>query len=83
MPTTIPKWNINNNKNSKNGDSVPFRQDDISCPSGTVVVKRITQEDLIQSQRLKSMGSKYSRHISSEGKNIELSGFHVHINTIC
>ncbi|CAN6986991.1 unnamed protein product [Brassica rapa subsp. trilocularis] len=76
MPTTIPKWNINNNKNSKNGDSVPFRQDDISCPSGTVVVKRITQEDLIQSQRLKSMGSKYSRHISSEGKNIELTGFH-------
>ncbi|KAJ0239591.1 hypothetical protein HA466_0232030 [Hirschfeldia incana] len=76
MPTAIPKWNINNNKNSKNGDSVPFRQDGISCPSGTVVVKRTTQEDLIQAQRLKSMGSEYSRHISPEGKNIELTGFH-------
>lgn len=75
-PTNTSKWAINSN-NSKNGGSVPFGQDGIRCPLGTVVVKRITYEDVIQAHRLKSMGSKYSRYVSSKGNNIDLTGYHV------
>ncbi|KAF8085875.1 hypothetical protein N665_0643s0004 [Sinapis alba] len=74
-PTNIPKWTINN-ITSKNGSSMQFRQGGISCPFGTVIVKRTTHEDLILSQRLKSMGSKYSTYVSSKDKNINLTGFH-------
>jgi len=76
-PTTIPKWTINNNNNSEKGGSFPFRRDGISCPLGTVIVKRTTLEDLIQAQSLKSMGFKSSRYVSSKSKNIDLSGYHV------
>ncbi|KAL0873504.1 hypothetical protein Bca101_023209 [Brassica carinata] len=69
------KWAINYN-NSNNGDSVPFGQDGIRCPLGTVVVKRITHEDVIQTHRLKSMGSKYSRYVSSKSNNVDLTGYH-------
>lgn len=75
-PRNIPKWTVNNST-SKNGGSMPFRQDDISCPFGTVVVKRTTHEDLILSQRLKSTGSKYLTYVTSKDKNIDLTGFHV------
>ncbi|XP_020873527.1 uncharacterized protein LOC110226370 [Arabidopsis lyrata subsp. lyrata] len=75
-PTTIPKWTISNNNNSEKGGSLPFRQDGISCPLGTVIVKRTTLEDLIQARSLKSMGFKSSRYVSSNGKNIDLSGYH-------
>ncbi|XP_024004630.1 uncharacterized protein LOC18030932 [Eutrema salsugineum] len=74
-PTTIPKWTINNNISQKS-DFLPFGQDGISCPLGTVVVKRTTMEDLTQAQRLKSTGFKHSRYVSSKGKNIDLTGFH-------
>ncbi|WZZ25449.1 hypothetical protein YC2023_008850 [Brassica napus] len=74
-PTNTSKWAINRN-NSKNGGSVPFGQDGIRCPLGTVVVKRTTYEDVIQAHRLKSMGSKYSRYVSSKGNNIDLTGYH-------
>ncbi|XP_013694184.2 uncharacterized protein LOC106398132 isoform X1 [Brassica napus] len=74
-PRNIPKWTVNNST-SKNGGSMPFRQDDISCPFGTVVVKRTTHEDLILSQRLKSTGSKYLTYVTSKDKNIDLTGFH-------
>ncbi|CAN7014120.1 unnamed protein product [Brassica rapa subsp. trilocularis] len=74
-PRNIPEWTINNSS-SKNGGSTPFRQDGISCPFGTVIVKRTTHEDLILSQRLKSTGSKYSTYVTSKDKNIDLTGFH-------
>lgn len=73
-PTTIPKWNITNNNDSR---PVPLRQDGISCPLGTVIVKRTTPNDLIQDQRLKAMGFKDSISLSSKSKNIDLTGFHV------
>ncbi|EFH62255.1 hypothetical protein ARALYDRAFT_319549 [Arabidopsis lyrata subsp. lyrata] len=58
-PTIIPKWTRDNNTSQKSS-SLPFRQaDDISCPLGTVIIKRTTLEDLIQFQRLKSLGFKY------------------------
>ncbi|CAH2078185.1 unnamed protein product [Thlaspi arvense] len=75
-PTTIPKWTINNHNNSQKGGSLPFLQDGISCPNGTVAVKRTTHEDLIQDQRLKSMGFNYAKYVSSESRNIDLTGFH-------
>lgn len=75
-PTSTSKWAVNNN-NSNNGDSLPFGQDRIKCPLGTVVVKRITHEDVIQAHRLKSMGFKYSRYVSSKRNNIDLTGYHV------
>nr|VDC74898.1 unnamed protein product [Brassica rapa] len=74
-PTNTSKWAINNN-NSKNGGFVAFGHDGIRCPLGTVIVKRITHEDVIQAHRLKSMGSKYSRYVSSKGNNIDLTGYH-------
>ncbi|EOA16770.1 hypothetical protein CARUB_v10004983mg, partial [Capsella rubella] len=72
-PTTIPKGTKTNNQN---GGSLPFRHDWISCPQGSVIVKRTTLEDLIQAQSLKSMGLKSSSYVSSKEKNIDLSGFH-------
>ncbi|KAJ0263437.1 hypothetical protein HA466_0037930 [Hirschfeldia incana] len=74
-PTNIPEW-TRNNSSRKNGGSMPFRQNGISCPSGTVIVKRTTQEDLILSKLLKSMGSKYSTYVSSKDKNLNLTGYH-------
>ncbi|XP_023638831.1 uncharacterized protein LOC17885811 [Capsella rubella] len=65
-PTTIPKWIIHNN-NSQNSSSLPYQQDDINCPIGTIIVKRVTIEDLIQAQRLKSL-----RQFSSNNKNMYL-----------
>ncbi|EOA32847.1 hypothetical protein CARUB_v10016162mg [Capsella rubella] len=70
-PTSIPKWTRDNNTSPKSS-SLPFRQDDdISCPLGTVVIKRATLEDLIQMQRLKSLGFKYpfSKDMDSLGTN--------------
>ncbi|XP_023638826.1 uncharacterized protein LOC111830586 [Capsella rubella] len=64
-PTTIPIWIIRNNK-SQNSTSLPYQQDDISCPIGTIIVKRVTIEDLIQAQRLKSLRI---ASISYEGNN--------------
>ncbi|KAL0659615.1 hypothetical protein Bca4012_080200 [Brassica carinata] len=57
-PTTIPKWTRDNNTSQKS-TSLPFRQEeDIICPPGTVIIKRTTLEDLIQFQRLESLGLK-------------------------
>lgn len=75
-PTIIPKWTKDNNTSHKSS-SLPFRQDGISCPVGTVIVKRIILEDLIQAQRLKSLGFNYPGQISSKDKKIDLTGHHV------
>ncbi|KAG2245168.1 hypothetical protein Bca52824_093018 [Brassica carinata] len=57
-PTTIPKW-TRDNDTSQQSTSLPFRQEeDIICPPGTVIIKRTTLEDLIQFQRLESLGFK-------------------------
>ncbi|EOA18734.1 hypothetical protein CARUB_v10007316mg [Capsella rubella] len=69
-PTRIPKWTKYNNTSHK-PRSLPFGQDDIKCPVGTVIVKRITLEDLIQAQHLKSL-----RQVSSMNKKIDLTGHH-------
>ncbi|CAH8275617.1 unnamed protein product [Arabidopsis lyrata] len=74
-PTIIPKWTKDNNTSHKSS-SLPFRQDGISCPVGTVIVKRIILEDLIQAQRLKSLGFNYPGQISSKDKKIDLTGHH-------
>ncbi|KAG7541777.1 Neprosin [Arabidopsis thaliana x Arabidopsis arenosa] len=74
-PTTIPKWTKDNNT-SHRPNSLPFRQADISCPVGTVIVKRIILEDLIQAQRLKSLGFNYPSPVSSKDKKIDLTGHH-------
>ncbi|KAL9287846.1 putative neprosin [Arabidopsis thaliana] len=74
-PTTIPKWTKDNNASHKTS-SLPFRQDDISCPVGTVIVKRIILEDLIQAQRLKSLGFNYPGQVSAKDKKIDLTGHH-------
>lgn len=81
-PSTLPNWTKNNNNSSQKHGSLPFRQDGISCPVGTVIVKRTTAEDLIQAQRLNIMGFKHSRYVSSKSKNIDLTGFHVLISLI-
>ncbi|ESQ55013.1 hypothetical protein EUTSA_v10027511mg [Eutrema salsugineum] len=67
-PTTIPKW-TRDNTTSKRSSSLPFPQDGITCPVGTVIVKRTTLEELKQTQRLKSVGfyrptSKYKNEIT-------------------
>ncbi|CAN8325670.1 unnamed protein product [Cochlearia groenlandica] len=79
-PTSTPKWTINNNRTKKDG-SMPFQKDEISCPHGTVVVKRTTLEDLTISQHLKSSGLKHARYVSSMDKNVDLTGYHFAMGT--
>ncbi|CAB79294.1 putative protein [Arabidopsis thaliana] len=74
-PTTIPKWTKDNNASHKTS-SLPFRQDDISCPVGTVIVKRIILEDLIRAQRLQSLRFNYPGQVSAKDKKIDLTGHH-------
>jgi len=73
-PTIIPKWT--RDKNTQKSSSLPFRQDeDISCPHGTVIIKRTTLEDLIQIQRLKYLGVKYTT--SKDKDFLNMTGRHV------
>ncbi|VVB11955.1 unnamed protein product [Arabis nemorensis] len=71
-PTTIPKWTRDNNTFQKS-TSLPFRQENLSCPFGTVIVKRTTLEDLIQTQHLKSLGLS---NPNSKDRNIDTTGYH-------
>ncbi|AEC06974.1 NEP-interacting protein, putative (DUF239) [Arabidopsis thaliana] len=72
-PTIIPKWT--RDKNTQKSSSLPFRQDeDISCPHGTVIIKRTTLEDLIQIQRLKYLGVKYTT--SKDKDFLNMTGRH-------
>lgn len=74
-PTTIPKWTRDNNTSQKS-TSLPFRQEeDIICPPGTVIIKRTTLEDLIQFQRLESLGLKPT----SKDRNDDPPGHYVSI----
>ncbi|VVB01398.1 unnamed protein product [Arabis nemorensis] len=72
-PTHIPKWTRDNNTIQKS-TSLPFRQENISCPFGTVMVKRTTLEELIQTQYLKSLG--FNNPTSKNHKNIDMTGHH-------
>ncbi|KAL1190762.1 Protein neprosin [Cardamine amara subsp. amara] len=74
-PTNAPEWITSNNISQKAG-LFQFLQKGISCPHGTVIVKRTTIQDLIQSQRLKSIGFNSPRHVLTEGNNIDLTGHH-------
>ncbi|CAA7037160.1 unnamed protein product [Microthlaspi erraticum] len=67
-PTSIPKWTSDNTTSKRSSSSLPFGQDDITCPLGTVIVKRTTLEELIPLQRLKSVGFFYP---SSKNKNAD------------
>lgn len=74
-PTTIPKWTRDNNT-SQESTSLPFQQEeDIICPPGTVIIKRITLEDLIQFQRLESLRFKPT----SKDRNDDPPGHYVSI----
>ena len=78
-PTSVPKWPITyDNKGQKVGP-MQLQLKGISCPHGTVIVKRTTIQDLINSQHLKSIGFNIPRHVLSQGSNIDLSGHHVRI----
>ncbi|KAG7617034.1 Neprosin activation peptide [Arabidopsis thaliana x Arabidopsis arenosa] len=75
-PTSVPKWPITyDNKGQKVGP-MQLQLKGISCPHGTVIVKRTTIQDLINSQHLKSIGFNIPRHVLSQGSNIDLSGHH-------
>ncbi|VYS63651.1 unnamed protein product [Arabidopsis thaliana] len=71
-PTTVPEWITGNNISG----SFSLLQEGISCPNGTVIVKRTTMEDLMHAQRLKSMGfdgprpflTKTTNNTNSNGK---------------
>ncbi|KAL1219648.1 Protein neprosin [Cardamine amara subsp. amara] len=67
-PTTV-----GNNISERFG---PFQlmQEGISCPDGTVIVKRITMQNLMHAQRLKSMGLFGSRHFLTERNNTDSNG---------
>ncbi|CAL9223702.1 unnamed protein product [Arabidopsis halleri] len=75
-PTTIPKWTRDKNTYQKSS-SLPFRQDDdISCPLGTVIIKRTTLEELIQFQRMKSLGFKYTTSKDNIHNILNMTGRH-------
>ncbi|ANM66303.1 carboxyl-terminal peptidase [Arabidopsis thaliana] len=64
-PTSVPEW-INRNIS---GRSFGLLQEGISCPDGTVIVKRTTMQDLMHAQRLKSMGFDGPRPFLTETNN--------------
>ncbi|KAG7546478.1 Neprosin [Arabidopsis suecica] len=69
-PTTVPKWITGNNGSG----SFDLLQEGISCPDGTVIVKRTTMQDLMHAQRLKSMGFDGPRPFLKESNNTNLNG---------
>ncbi|KAL1200976.1 Protein neprosin [Cardamine amara subsp. amara] len=72
-PTYIPKW-TSDNTTSQKSSSLPFQQNaNISCPLGTVIIKRTTLEDLIQIQHLKTLGFNYR---TSKDKRFDITGHH-------
>lgn len=75
-PTKVPEWITSNNISQKVAP-LQLLQKGISCPHGTVIVKRTTIQDLIHLQRLKSIGFNSPRHVITEGNNIDLTGHHV------
>ncbi|XP_019057173.1 PREDICTED: uncharacterized protein LOC104806411 isoform X2 [Tarenaya hassleriana] len=75
-PATIPEWITDNNNTSQKSGFLKFLQGGISCPNGTVIVKRTTMQDLIHAKCLKSMGLNYPRYVPSKGKNIDVAGHH-------
>lgn len=66
-PTIVPKWITGNNTSQK-------LQEGISCPDGTVIVKRITMQNLMHAQRLKSMGLFGPRHFLTKRNNTDSTG---------
>ncbi|XP_024004628.1 uncharacterized protein LOC112081907 isoform X2 [Eutrema salsugineum] len=74
-PTTVPEWIIGSNISEKIGP-LQLLQKGISCPHGTVIVKRTTMQDLLHAQRLKSIGLNIPRHVHTERNNIDLTGHH-------
>ncbi|KAG2239965.1 hypothetical protein Bca52824_091196 [Brassica carinata] len=66
-PTSVPKWNTSNN-NSQKVDPLQLLPRGISCPDGTVIVKRTTMQDLLKVD--------LHRHGHTEGNAIDLTGHH-------
>ncbi|KAG7546477.1 Neprosin [Arabidopsis suecica] len=69
-PTTVPECITGNNTSGRFG----LQQEGISCPDGTVIVKRTTMQDLMHAQRLKSMGFDGPRPFLTERNNTDLNG---------
>jgi len=69
-PTTVPEYITGNNIS----ESFSLLQDGISCPDGTVIVKRTTMQDLMHAQRLKSMGFEGPRPFLTETNNMNFNG---------
>ncbi|KAF8085874.1 hypothetical protein N665_0643s0003 [Sinapis alba] len=74
-PTSVPKW-ITSKNISQKVDPLQLLPRGISCPDGTVIVKRTTMQDLLNVQHLKSIGFNSYRHIHTEGNDIDLTGHH-------
>ncbi|CAN8274147.1 unnamed protein product [Cochlearia groenlandica] len=72
-PTTLPEWITNNNISDK-ADPLQFLQEDITCPDGTVIVKRTTMQELINAQRLRSAGFNGPKHFITERNNNDVTG---------
>jgi len=69
-PTTVPEYITGNNIS----ESFSLLQEGISCPDGTVIVKRTTMQDLMHAQRLKSMGFEGPRPFLTETNNMNFNG---------
>ena len=77
-PTSVPEW-INRNIS---GRSFGLLQEGISCPDGTVIVKRTTMEDLMHAQRLKSMGFDGPRPFLTKTTNNTNSNGKLYVRTL-
>ncbi|XP_020873851.1 uncharacterized protein LOC9303784 [Arabidopsis lyrata subsp. lyrata] len=69
-PTTVPEWITGNNISG----TFDLLQEGISCPDGTVIVKRTTMQDLMHAKRLKSMGFNGPRSFLKERNNTNSNG---------
>jgi len=77
-PTTVPEWITGNNISG----SFSLLQEGISCPNGTVIVKRTTMEDLMHAQRLKSMGFDGPRPFLTKTTNNTNSNGKLYVRTL-
>lgn len=73
-PTTVPEW-ITYKNISQKVSPLELLKKGISCPDGTVIVKRTTMQDLLQAQHLKSVGFNSPRYKLPAGHRVRALTF--------
>ncbi|XP_024925036.3 protein neprosin [Ziziphus jujuba] len=74
-PTTIPKG-IRNHESETTYKSLQYMLGNISCPQGSVPIKRATRKDLIMARHIKSIGFNHPTNTNASTSGIDEGGHH-------